>query len=360
MNRLFPALAGAALLLSACGGSSTPSATPTSSRELLSFSSASLGTAYVGESYSGTIAPLGGTGPYSVRLVSGTLPSGLKFSGGNSGTISGTPSAVGSSTFTLEVSDANLSVKTQVFNVSVAELPPLDFVPTLPNGEVRGETRIPLTLMGPRGVRAARFSWVLPDNAQVIKVVTTGSNEAGRPLLFWKQSGHTLMLDFGFRLTPKNGVQVALISLKPLNDKPVSLGSVTSGSTSFLLAQDGAGKVLREVKPAPPTPAASPAPSGVPAGANPTGSAESASPATTDPDKTDSAGADAPKKDAVPVPANTAGPATQEASGDSSGSEDADADPATDEAPTDDTVTDEAANPPTTEPAPPTPSGEGK
>ena len=224
MNRLFPALAGAALLLSACGSSSTPSATPTSSRELLSFSSASLGTAYVGESYSGNVAPLGGTGPYSVRLISGTLPSGLKFSGGNSGTISGTPSAVGSSTFTLEVSDANLSVKTQVFNLSVAELPPLDFVPTLPNGEVRGETRIPLTLMGPRGVRAARFSWVLPDNTQVTKVVTTGGNEAGRPLLFWKQSGHTLMLDFGFRLTPKNGVQVALISLKPLNDKPVTPG----------------------------------------------------------------------------------------------------------------------------------------
>ena len=93
MNRLFPALVGATLLLSACGSGSTPSATPTSSRDLLSFSSASLGTAYVGEMYSGTVAPLGGTGPYSVRLVSGALPDGLKFSGGGSASITGTPTA---------------------------------------------------------------------------------------------------------------------------------------------------------------------------------------------------------------------------------------------------------------------------
>ena len=182
MNRLFPALVGATLLLSACGSGSTPSATPTSSRDLLSFSSASLGTAYVGETYSGTVAPLGGTGPYSVRLVSGTLPGGLKFSGGGSASITGTPTTTGSATFTLEVSDANLSVKSQSFNLSVAELPPLDFVPKLPGGELRGETRIPLNVQGPRGVRAARFTWVLPDNAQVTGVQSLGGTDAGRPI----------------------------------------------------------------------------------------------------------------------------------------------------------------------------------
>ncbi|GAA4019516.1 Ig domain-containing protein [Deinococcus rubellus] len=249
MNRLFPALVGATLLLSACGSGSTPSATPTSSRDLLGFSSASLGTAYVGESYSGSVAPLGGTGPYSVRLTSGTLPDGLKFSGGSSASISGTPTATGSATFSLEVVDANLSVKSQTFNLSVAELPPLDFVPKLPGGELRGETRIPLNVQGPRGVRAAHFTWVLPDNAQVTGVQSLGGTDAGRPIVFWKQSGHNLILDFGFRLPPKNASQVAMISLKPSNNQPLTLVPVASGSTSFVLALDGAGKVLREVKP---------------------------------------------------------------------------------------------------------------
>ncbi|TSA81137.1 cell ssuface protein containing Ig-like domain protein [Deinococcus detaillensis] len=262
MNRLFPALAGAALLLSACGSSTTPSATPTSSRDILSFSSASLGTAYVGEPYSGSVAPVGGTGPYSVRLTSGTLPAGLKFAGGSSAAISGTPTASGSATFSLEVTDANLSIKTQTFNLSVADLPPLDFVPKLPSGEVRGETRIPITLMGPRGVRAARFTWVLPENTLVTGVQSLGGLEAGRPLVFWKQNGRNLTLDFGFRLPPKNASQVAMVSLKPVNDKAVTLPTLVPTTTSFLLAQDGSGKVLREVKPPEPvtlTPAVSPA-----------------------------------------------------------------------------------------------------
>lgn len=320
MNRLFPALVGATLLLSACGSGSTPSATPSSSRDLLGFSSASLGTAYVGESYSGSVAPLGGTGPYSVRLTSGTLPDGLKFSGGSSASISGTPTATGSATFTLEVSDANLSVRSQTFNLSVAELPPLDFVPKLPGGELRGETRIPLNVMGPRGVRAARFTWVLPDNALVTKVQSLGGTDAGRPIVFWKQSGHTLILDFGFRLTPKNASQVAMISLKPSNNQPLTLGAVTSGSTSFLLAQDAAGKVLREVKPQPapgsqPADAATPAPAGNPGGnqANP-GPAQPAA----DPPKTDQGGANqgAADKAAPGTPTSTTPAPTTPASPD--------------------------------------------
>ncbi len=341
MNRLFPALVGATLLLSACGSGSTPSATPTSSRDLLSFSSASLGTAYVGEMYSGTVAPLGGTGPYSVRLVSGALPDGLKFSGGGSASITGTPTATGSATFTLEVSDANLSVKSQSFNLSVAELPPLDFVPKLPGGELRGETRIPLNVQGPRGVRAARFTWVLPDNAQVTGVQSLGGTEAGRPILFWKQSGHTLVLDFGFRLTPKNASQVAMISLKPSDNQPLTLGAVASGSTSFVLAQDGTGKVLREVKP-------QPAPGSLPANAATStaqpGASSAPTPAGGSPTSSDPASSDK----ANPTPAQPAEPSTTDQTGTDK------ADPATPAPGNTDPVTPDPA-----QPAPTTP-GDGK
>ncbi len=352
MNRLFCALAGASLLLSACGSGSTSSATPTSSRDLLSFSSASLGTAYVGESYSGSVSPLGGTGPYSVRLVSGSLPKGLTFTGGGSATISGTPTATGNATFTLEVSDANLSVKTQSFNLPVAELPPLDFMPTLPNGEIRGETRIPLSVMGPRGLRAARYTWVLPDNAQITKVESLGGVPAGRPLIFWKQTGHNLILDFGFRLPPKNASQVAMISLKSMNDKPLTLGAVTSGTTSFVLAQDGAGKVLREVKPALPAQAADGSaaqPTGTPA----TSPEPGAAPPSSVPGTTDGAGQ-----------GSTAQPDTTPADDSTDETETTDNAAPTDAAPADETQ-DETAPDDTssTDPAPPSdpaPAGDGK
>ncbi|WP_293912233.1 putative Ig domain-containing protein [Deinococcus sp.] len=247
MKRLLPALAGVSLLLSACG-SGAGTSTPTSSRELLSFSTASLGSAYVGEAFTSTVAPVGGTGPYSVRLASGALPAGLKFTGGSSAVLAGTPTATGSSSFSLEVSDANLSVKTQSFTLAVTDLPPLDFTLSLPTGEVRGETRLPLSVQGPRGVRAARYTWVMPEGAVVTKIQSENSTDAGRPVVFWKQNGRNLLLDFGFRLAPKNGAQVALISVRPMTDKPLSLAAA-SGTTTFLLAQDGAGKVLREVKP---------------------------------------------------------------------------------------------------------------
>lgn len=58
----------------------------------------------VGTAYSQTITATGGNAPYAFSLSSGTLPAGLMLSAG--GTISGTPTASGTSTFNLQVTDA--------------------------------------------------------------------------------------------------------------------------------------------------------------------------------------------------------------------------------------------------------------
>lgn len=244
-------LLGLGLLLASCGSnstSSTSSNTTTSARDLLGFSSSQLGSAYIGDSYSGTIAAIGGTAPYNVRLVGGKLPDGLKFSGGSSASISGTPTTAGSSTFRLEVTDANLSVRSQEFNITVSDMPALDFDAALPSGEVRGETRIPLRVLGARTVRAARYTWKLPDEVKVTGVQPSGDGKAGRPVVFWKQQGQTLTIDFGFRAAPKNGAQVALITVRPAADKPFTLVKPVSGTGSFVTALDGSGKSIREVK----------------------------------------------------------------------------------------------------------------
>lgn len=72
----------------------------------LSIATSSLPTGTVGSSYGQSVIGSGGTTPYTWSLVSGqgTLPAGLNLSA--SGVISGTPSATGTSNFTVKVTDA--------------------------------------------------------------------------------------------------------------------------------------------------------------------------------------------------------------------------------------------------------------
>lgn len=72
----------------------------------------------VGGAYSQTIQVSNGTSPYTFSLVSGTLPAGLGLSA-SSGTISGTPTSVGPSNFTIGVIDAAQAATSRVFILTI-------------------------------------------------------------------------------------------------------------------------------------------------------------------------------------------------------------------------------------------------
>jgi hypothetical protein len=75
--------------------------------------------AVVGIPYSATLQATGGMAPITWTLVSGTLPTGLALSGG---VISGTPSATGSFTFTIQAADSTSptpQTSTQTFTLAV-------------------------------------------------------------------------------------------------------------------------------------------------------------------------------------------------------------------------------------------------
>jgi subtilisin family serine protease len=72
-------------------------------------------------SYSFTPSVSGGTAPYTFELKEGALPDGLSLS--PSGLISGTPTATGTSTFSLLVSDANGPGATQSFQIVTVDTP---------------------------------------------------------------------------------------------------------------------------------------------------------------------------------------------------------------------------------------------
>ena len=82
--------------------------------------------------YSATLAAAAGTLPYTWSITSGTLPNGLTLAPGT-GTISGTPTATGTSSFTVQVSDANLLTAPQALTLTVAG-PPSVTTTSLLNG----------------------------------------------------------------------------------------------------------------------------------------------------------------------------------------------------------------------------------
>ena len=83
-----------------------------------------LPTGVIGAAYTQTLAASGGQTPYTWAITSGSLPAGLTLNP-STGTISGTPTATGSSTFTVLATDANQATASKNMTLSI--------VTTLPN-----------------------------------------------------------------------------------------------------------------------------------------------------------------------------------------------------------------------------------
>jgi hypothetical protein len=115
-----------------------------------------------GVPYSAQLVATGGTGTYSWSLTDGALPDGLTLSA--DGAVSGTPTALGSATFTVRVTDEGAATHTRPFTIVVAEADALlDGVPVTgiegAAGSVRyysievpsGATQLTVTMSGGTG-----------------------------------------------------------------------------------------------------------------------------------------------------------------------------------------------------------------
>ena len=92
----------------------------------------------IGSSYSQTLTASGGTSPYTFTVISGSLPAGLSLNSG--GVLSGTPTAVGTFTFTVQAQDSTSGgsggpyTGTLSFTVIIAAPTVVVSPSTLPNG----------------------------------------------------------------------------------------------------------------------------------------------------------------------------------------------------------------------------------
>jgi uncharacterized repeat protein (TIGR01451 family) len=103
----------------------------------------------VGAAYSDALTVTDGTSPFAWSVSAGTLPPGLALAAGT-GLLSGAPTAAGSFTFTVKVTDASGQMATQALTVVISPAPTLTF-PAPPPGQVGIAYSAALTVTGGTG-----------------------------------------------------------------------------------------------------------------------------------------------------------------------------------------------------------------
>jgi len=105
------------------GNTTRPVSLTVNATEAPTISTVSLPAGAVDTAYSQTLTATGGTTPYSWSVSSGTLPAGLSLSA--LGVLSGTPTATGTSIFTVRVAGSDNASSTRIFDVTIdAAAPP--------------------------------------------------------------------------------------------------------------------------------------------------------------------------------------------------------------------------------------------
>jgi hypothetical protein len=129
--------------------------------------------------YSATLTATGGTPPYSWSVISGSLPPGLTL-GALTGAITGTPTASGQYSFTLQAQDSAASPQTvsKQFGISVGTSAPQITTSTLPNGIL--QTAYSATLAATGGTPP--YSWSVASGSLPTGMLLASSGQiSGTP-----------------------------------------------------------------------------------------------------------------------------------------------------------------------------------
>ncbi len=129
---------------------------------------AALPAGQAGSTYSQTLTASGGIGPYVFAVTVGTLPGGLTLA--PNGTLSGTPTAAGASTFTITATDKNGATGNRSYSLSIANGP----VPVAVSKQVSTQMDIPVQVDLTAGATGSPFTL-----ASVISVGPGGSATVG-------------------------------------------------------------------------------------------------------------------------------------------------------------------------------------
>jgi hypothetical protein len=198
----------------------------------------------VSTAYSATLAANGGATPYSWSLSAGSLPAGLSVSA--AGQITGTPTASGTSNFTVRVADSSAPAKTATANLSIAVAavvtPPVAITTTsLPGGTVSSAYSATLAATGGK----TPYSWSLSGGSLPAGLsVSSGGVISGTPTASGTVSFTVRVTDASApakTVTANLSIVVAPAVTPPVAITTVSLpgGTVSSAYSATLAATGG-------------------------------------------------------------------------------------------------------------------------
>ncbi|MEI6828163.1 MAG: CARDB domain-containing protein, partial [Desulfuromonadales bacterium] len=154
----------------------------------LSVTTTALASATTGKVYSQTLAATGGLASYTWSISNGALPAGLTLS--SAGVISGTPTAVATGTFTVQVRDAVGTTATQPLSIVIAAPLKADLTVTAVSGPVtitRGTTRYTFTAtvknQGTAASAAAKVGFYLSTGTTISTTVSKSNSLVGTTVL---------------------------------------------------------------------------------------------------------------------------------------------------------------------------------
>jgi Domain of unknown function (DUF4082)/Bacterial Ig domain/Putative Ig domain/Immunoglobulin domain len=206
------------VVVSNASGSATSNAaslTVNAASSTLQITTSSLPGATLSGAYNATLAASGGTTPYSWSLSSGSLPTGLSLS--SSGSLTGTPSILGSFPFTVQVKDAAAHTASSNFSINVVNPVASVRITSPANGATVSST--------------VNVSGTASDTVSVSSVqlsVDNGGYSNASGTTSWSYSLNTASLSNGSHTLTAKTIDLAGLSA---TSSPVSI-TVSNGSTA--------------------------------------------------------------------------------------------------------------------------------
>jgi hypothetical protein len=210
----------------------------------VTFTTTSLPNGSNGVAYNQTIITSGGVAPVSYSVGTGSLPAGLKLN--SVGTVIGTPSSSGTSTFTINATDFGtppLTVASPVYTITINPPPPLSITSTAMSNGLTG-TPYSSAIGSAGGVPP--LTWSIPPGTLPpgLELNTSSGLISGTPTAPGVYKFFPTVMDSALppqKATSTTGVTISVITVAPLQavTPPLPSGDVAVGYSGTLVATGG-------------------------------------------------------------------------------------------------------------------------
>jgi hypothetical protein len=197
---------------------------------VLSITTTSLPVGALGVPYYSVISATGATGAFTWALTTGGLPEGLTLSPSTSDSIviSGTPSVLGTSSFTMQVTDSNGAVASQPLSITINPAPPLSVATRSLSAGTVGLS-YSQTLQAASG--KAPYSWQITAGSLPGGLSLTGAVISGTPTTTGT-SNFTVQVTDSTTPTPQTASAALSITINPSTANNAEL----NGTYAFLVS----------------------------------------------------------------------------------------------------------------------------